>query len=118
MVRILPLSVHNIFYTFKQIIQFKHINSYRQADMYQLFYSKVLIANLNELQFLSKSIENRDPENQFNFGHCNTTISYYKYFLKKEFNSDSGKKAFMESKTVMLINSVLMTTLIPLNLKI
>ena len=65
--------------------------------MYQLFYSKVLIANLNELQFLSKNIENRDPENQFNFGHCNTTISYYKYFLKKELNSASGKKAYMES---------------------
>ena len=92
--------------------------------MYHPFYSKVLIANLNELQFLSKSIENRDQENQFNFGHCNTTISYYKYFLKKEFNSASGKKkkplkeAYMESKTVMLINSVLMTTSIPLYLKI
>ena len=60
MVRILPLSVRNIFYTFKQIIQFKQINSYRQVDMYQPFYSKVLIANLNDLQFLSKSIENRD----------------------------------------------------------
>ena len=94
------------------------MNSYRQVYMYQLFYSKVLIANLNELQFLSESIENRDPENQFNFGHCNTTISYYKYFLKKELNSASGKKAYMESKTVMLINSVLMTTLIPLYVKI
>ena len=83
------------------------MNSYRQAYMYQLFYSKVLIANLNELQFLSESIENRDPE-----------ISYYKYFLKKELNSASGKKAYMESKTVMLINSVLMTTLIPLYVKI
>ena len=68
--------------------------------MYQPFYSKVLIANLNELQFLSKSIENRDlcseiqlAGKQFNFRHCNTTISYYKkYFLKKELNSASGKK--------------------------
>ena len=61
MVRILSLSVHKIFYTFKQIIQFKQINSYRQADMYQSFYSKVFIVNLNKIQFLNKSIDNRDP---------------------------------------------------------
>ena len=61
MVRILSLSVHKIFYTFKQIIQFKQINSYRQAEMYQSFYSKVFIVNLNKIQFLNKSIDNRDP---------------------------------------------------------
>ena len=50
--------------------------------------------------FLYKSIENRDrytetqlAGKQLNFGHCNTTTSYYKnYFLKKELNSTSGKK--------------------------
>ena len=61
-------------------------------------------------------------ENTFNFGHCNTKISYYKkYFLKKNLiqlhvkkkqKKKDKKKVYMESKTVMLINSVLMTTLI------
>ena len=59
-IRILPSSVHDIFCTFNEIIQFKQINSYPQADMYHPFYSKVLIVNLNEIQFLNRSIENRD----------------------------------------------------------
>ena len=59
-IRILPSSVHDIFCTFNEIIQLKQINSYPQADMYHPFYSKVLIVNLNEIQFLNRSIENRD----------------------------------------------------------
>ena len=59
-IRILPSSVHDIFCTFNEIIQLKQINSYPQADMYRPFYSKVLIVNLNEIQFLNRSIENRD----------------------------------------------------------
>ena len=38
-------------------------------------------------------------ENTFNFGHCNTKISYYKkYFLKKKFNSASPKKKSKQKK--------------------
>ena len=135
MVRILLLTVHNIFYTFKQIIQFKQINSYRQADMYHLFHSKVLIANLNEIQFLSKSIENRDPLHRNSACRktnsisdiviqqflITRTISLKKNWIQHQVKTTTKnilKKAYMESKTVMLINSVLMTTLIPLNLKI
>ena len=59
-IRILPSSVHDIFCTFKEIIQLKQINSYPQADMYHPFYLKVLIVNLNEIQFLNRNIENRD----------------------------------------------------------
>ena len=87
------------------------------------FISKICI----QYNFLNRSIENRDPlqlvGNTFNFGHCNTKISYYnKYFLKKNLiqlhlkkqskQKKDKKKVYMESKTVMLINSVLMTTLI------
>ena len=49
--RILPSSVHDIFCTFKEIIQLKQMNSYPQAEMYHPFYSKLLIVNLNEIQF-------------------------------------------------------------------
>ena len=56
-------------------------------------------------------------------------FSYYKnYFLQKELNSASSKKkkqqqkqlkkAYMESKSVMLINPSIMTTLILLYVKI
>ena len=44
----------------KEIIQLKQINSYQQADMCHPFCSRVLIVNLNEIQFLNRSIENRD----------------------------------------------------------
>ena len=132
MVRILSLSVHNIFYTFKQIIQFKQINSYRQADMYQPFYSKVLIVNLNKIQFLNKSIDNKDPLHQ-NSARRKThsisdiviqqflitrSISLNKDWIQLQEKKNQKKKAYMESKTVMLINSVLMTTLILLYVKI
>ena len=57
------LRVQNVF-SFdshsKEIIQLKQINSYPQADMYHPFYSRVLIVNVNEIQFLNRSIENRD----------------------------------------------------------
>ena len=36
-IRILPSSVHDIFYTFKEIIQFKQIYSYPKVDMYHPF---------------------------------------------------------------------------------
>ena len=93
-----------------------------------------MIENLDQKQFFFKKAHRiqrsatqklSSPENQFNFGHCNTKISYNKkYFLKKELNSVSAKKkktfkkAHMESKTLMLINSVLMTTLILFYVKI
>ena len=44
----------------KEIIQLKQINSYPQADMYHPFNSRVSIVNVNEIQFLNRSIENRD----------------------------------------------------------
>ena len=50
-IRILPSSVHDIFYTFKEIIQFKPIYSYPKVDMYHPFYVKILIENLHQIQF-------------------------------------------------------------------
>ena len=44
----------------KEIIQLKQINSYPHADMYHPFNSRVSIVNVNEIQFLNRSIENRD----------------------------------------------------------
>ena len=132
-IRNLPSSVHDIFSTFKEIGQFKRIYLHPKVDMYHPFYLKILIKNLHQIQFFKQQHQKQrsaartlsSSENQFNFEHCNTKISYYKkYFLKKEFHSASGKKkkplkkAYMESKTVMLINSVLMTTLILLYVKI
>ena len=132
-IRILPSSVHDIFYTFKEIIQFKPIYSYPKADMYHPFYVKILIENQHQIQFFkqehrkqrSAALTLSSLENQFHPGHCNAKIYYYKkYFLKKiiQFSfrqkKKDKKKAYMESKTVMLINSVLMTTLILLYVKI
>ena len=71
LLRILPSSVHDIFCTFKEIIQLKQINSYPQVDMYHPFYLKVLIVNLNEIQFLNRSIENRDSLHR-NSARCKT----------------------------------------------
>ena len=118
-IRILPSSVHDIFYTFQEIIQFKQIYSYPKVDMYHPFYVKILIENLHQIQFFKQEHRKQrsaastlsSSENQLNFGHCNAKNYYQqKYFLKKELNSASGKKkhkkAYMESKTVMLINSV------------
>ena len=57
------LRVQNVF-SFdshsKEIIQLKQINSYPHADMYHPFNSRVSIVNVNEIQFLNRSIENRD----------------------------------------------------------
>ena len=80
-IRILPSSVHDIFYTFKEIIQFKQIYLHPKVDMYHPFYLKILIENpLHRLSARRKTNSTSD-------------ISYYKkYFLKKELNSASGKK--------------------------
>ena len=59
--RNLSSSVHDIFYTFKEIIQFKQVYSYPKVDMYHPFYVKILTENLHQIQFLNRSIENRDP---------------------------------------------------------
>ena len=128
LLRILPSSLQDIFCTFKEIIQFKQINSYPQADMYHPFYSKLSIVNLNEIQFLCKSMENRDPLHR-NSARRKTiqfrTLKYNNFLLPEILNSASDKKlkkcfkkSLPGSKTVMLINSVLITTLIPLNVKI
>ena len=128
LLRILPSSVHDIFCTFKEIIQFKQINLHPQADMYHPFYSKLSIVNLNEIQFLCKSMENRDPLHR-NSARRKTiqfrTLKYNNFLLPEILNSASDKKlkkcfkkSLPGSKTVMLINSVLITTLIPLNVKI
>ena len=96
--------------------------------MYHPFYSKLSIVNLNEIQFLCKSIETErsatsklsSPEN-----NAISDIEYNNFLLQEILNSASDKKlkiflkkAFMGSKTVMLINSVLITALIPLHVKI
>ena len=56
-IRILPSSVHDIFYTFKVIIQFKQINSYPQRDMYHPFHSKDIDLKLesNTIFFLKRT---------------------------------------------------------------
>ena len=128
LLRILPSSVHDIFCTFKEIIQFKQINLHPQADMYHPFYSKLSIVNLNEIQFLCKSIANRDPLHR-NSARRKTiqfrTLKYNNCLLQVILNSASDKKlknVFKKSlhgkEIVMLINSVLTTTLIPLYVKI
>ena len=71
-------------------------------DMCHPVIQKILIENLDQKQFFFKKAHRiqrsatqklSSPENQFNFGHCNTKISYNKkYFLKKELNSASAKK--------------------------
>ena len=99
-----------------------------------LFIERYWLKICIKYNFLNRSIENRDPLHRRSV--CRKTSStsnivIQKFLitrnisLKKEFNSASGKKkkkplkkAYMESKTVMLINSVLMTTLIPLYVKI
>ena len=100
-IRILPSSVHDIFYTFQEIIQFKQIYSYPKVDMYHPFYVKILTENLHQIQFFKQEHRKQrsaastlsSSENQLNFGHCNTKNYYQKkYFLKKELNSASGKK--------------------------
>ena len=49
-IRNLSSSVHDIFYTFKEIIQFKPIYSYPKVDMYHPFYVKILIENLHQIK--------------------------------------------------------------------
>ena len=78
LLRILPSSVHDIFCTFKEIIQFKQINLHPQADMYHPFYSKLSIVNLNEWKTEIRYIETQLAGKQLNFGHWNTKIPYYK----------------------------------------
>ena len=83
--------------------------------------------------FLNRSIENRDPLHWRSAPRKTKSISDIviqrflitrSISLKKELNSASYKKktykikVYMESKTVMLLNSVLMTTLIFLYVKI
>ena len=50
-IRILPSSAHDIFYTFKEIIQFQQLYSYPKVDMYHPFYVKILTENLHQIQF-------------------------------------------------------------------
>ena len=84
--------------------------------------------------FLNRSIDYRDPLHRNSARRKINSISDIviqqflitrTIFFKKELNSASGKKhtiekktAHMEGKTVMLINPVVMTTLIPLYVKI
>ena len=90
--RNLSSSVHDIFSTFKEIIQFKQIYSYPKVDMNHSFYVKILIENLHQIKFFkqehrkqrSAALTLSSLEDQFNPGHCNAKIYYYKkYFLKK-----------------------------------
>ena len=96
--------------------------------LFKRYSSKICI----KYNFLNRSIENRDLLHRRSARRKTSSTSnivIQKFLitrnisLKKEFNSASGKKkplkkAYMESKTVMLINSVLMTTLILLYVKI
>ena len=122
---------------FKEIIQFKQINSYPKLDMYHPFYLKDTDWKFFiQYNFLNRSIENRDPLHR-RLAHRKTnsisdivmqkflmtrSISLKKNWIqlpvKKKNKTKKHKKAYMESKTVMLINSVLMTTLILLYVKI
>ena len=101
LLRILPSSVHDIFCTFKEIIQFKQINLHPQADLYHHFYAKLSIVNLNEIQFLYKSIENRDPLHR-NSARRKTiklrTLKYKNSLLQEKLNSASDKKFKMFEK--------------------
>ena len=123
---LLLLQIDNLIQADKFVSIGQHVSSF----LFKRSWLKIWI----KYNFLSRCVEYRDPLHR-NSARRQTnsiwdiviqqflitrTISY-----KKELNSASGKKnnngkktAHMESKTVMLINSVLMTTLIPLYLKI
>ena len=85
----------------KEIIQFKQINLHPQADMYHPFYSKLSIVNLNEIQFLYKSMENRDPLHR-NSARRKTikfrTLKYKNSLLQEKLNSASDEKLKMFQK--------------------
>ena len=100
--------------------------------MYHPFYVKILTENLHQIQFLNRSIENRDPLHRRSARRKTNSISnivIQKFLITRNISLKKNliqlqvkkkplKKAYMESKTVMLINSVLMTTLILLYVKI
>ena len=119
---LLLLQIDNSIQADKFVSIGRHVSSF----LFKRYWLKIWI----KYNFLSRCIEYRDSLHR-NSARRKTnsiwdiviqqflitiTISY-----KKELNSASGKKkktAHMESKTVMLINSVLMTTLIPWYVKI
>ena len=116
------LQLDNLIQADKFVSIGRHVSSFR----FKRYWSKIWIKyNF----FLNKSIEYRDSLHRNSARRKSNSISDIRIrqflitrtiYFKKELNSASGKKkklkktAHMESITVMLINSVLMTTLIPI----
>ena len=119
-----------------QVDKFASIGQHVSSFLLKSYLLKIWI----KYNFLNRSIEYRDPLPRNSARRKTNSISdiVIKQFLitrtisfRKELNSASSKKekkiekknnnkktAHMESNTIMIINSILMTTLIPLYVKI
>ena len=117
-----------------QADKFASIGQHVSSFLLKSYWLKIWI----KYNFLNRSIEYRDPLPRNSARRKTNSISdiVIKQFLitrtisfRKELNSASSKKkkdwkknnkktAHMESNTIMIINSILMTTLIPLYVKI
>ena len=117
-----------------QADKFASIGQHVSSFLLKSYWLKIWI----KYNFLNRSIEYRDPLPRNSARRKTNSISdivIQKFLItrtisfKKELNSASSKKkkiekkknkktAHMESNTIMLINSILMTTLIPLYVKI
>ena len=106
---------------------FVSIHTYIWTFFIERYWLKICL----KYNFLNRSIENRDPlhwrsarrktnsisDNAIQKFLITRIISLKKNWIQLQVKKKPLKKAFIESKTVMLINSVLMTTLIPLYVK-
>ena len=106
---------------------FVSIHTYIWTFFIERYWLKICV----KYNFLNRSIENRDPlhwrsarrktnsisDNAIQKFLITRIISLKKNWIQLQVKKKPLKKAFIESKTVMLINSVLMTTLIPLYVK-
>ena len=100
---------------------------------YNVVTKQFILKSCIRYNFLNRSIENRDPLHRRSARRKTNSISgiaIQKFLINRSISlkknwiqlqvkkKKTWKKVYMESKTVMLINSVLMTTLILLYVKI
>ena len=99
---------------------------------YNVVTKQFILKSCIRYNFLNRSIENRDPLHRRSARRktnsisdiaiqkflVTRSISLKKNWIQLQVKKKTWKKVYMESKTVMLINSVLMTTLILLYVKI
>ena len=99
---------------------------------YNVVTKQFMLKSCIRYNFLNRSMENRDPLHRRSARRktnsisdiaiqkflVTRSISLKKNWIQLQVKKKTWKKVYMESKTVMLINSVLMTTLILLYVKI